>query len=102
MVSPISSLSSGYRLRRSMTSTSTPSPASLSAASSASYTCLPYVMMERSEPGLATRPLPRGMGSRLVTSPLTPKSVFCSKYITGSSSSMAASMRPRASCAQEG
>ena len=58
--------------------------------------------MERSPPSRATRPLPRGMGSRLETSPFMPSRTFCSKYMTGLSSSMAESMRPRASCAQEG
>ena len=48
------------------------------------------------------RPLPRGMGSRLVTSLFMLSSTFCSKYMTGLSSSMAESISPSASWAQEG
>ena len=58
--SSTAALSQGITLRRSITSTETPSPSSVLAASSAVWTIAPQVITDRSRPSRCVRALPIG------------------------------------------
>src|SRR6185369_4746303 len=95
------SMSSGLIVRRSITSQSMPSRARASAA--ARESCTPFITdtIVRSEPALAMRAWPKGIGSS-PTSPFKPSRRLCSRKSTGFSSRIACLSRPLASPGVEG
>ena len=97
-------VSSGRRVRRSITSASIPSWAIFSAASSETWSILEYETMVTSLPGRFTSETPMGTrkSSLSGTSPFTWYSVACSMKNTGSSSRMADFSSPLASAGVPG
>jgi hypothetical protein len=95
--------SNGTRVRGSTTSTSTPSPARVSAASNARVTMNEVATMVRSLPSRATRARPKGMGSRPSgTGPLESKSRTWLTKTVGLSLATAVRSRPSRSAGLEG